>query len=78
MPGAEFDGPRCGIPWERSTVGAHWNAIKRFLATGAVTLLHPFEGTTVAGKHLQTDPDVIEDWALQGQLDFEEIYTSVY
>ena len=58
---------------DRSTVGRHWNAIKAFLG-GEVEALEPFRGETVARRRLQTNPDRIEKWAHQGDLDFEDIY----
>jgi hypothetical protein len=61
---------------ERSTVGLHWNAIKSFLRGGEVELLEPFEGQRVAGRRLQTDPDEIETWAYQGDIDWEDIYAA--
>jgi hypothetical protein len=62
-------------PIERSTVAEHWNDTKRGLATGDFTRLDRYEDKTVAGRRLQKNPDEIERWALQGQLDFEDIYT---
>ena len=59
---------------EASRVGEHWNAIKHFLNTGDETRLRGFDGETVAGVVLETDPDAIEEWARTGEIDFEEIY----
>ena len=61
---------------ERTTVSQHWNAIKAFLGSGDVELFEPFEDARVAGRRLQTDAGEIEVWAYQGDLDFEDIYTS--
>jgi hypothetical protein len=55
-------------------VGAYWNAVSQFLKTGDVRLLARFEGKAVAGHVLETDPDVLEELALSGGLQFEDIY----
>ena len=60
---------------ERSVVGQHWNAVRSSLE-GDLRALGPFEGETVAGRHLQTDPDEIETWGHQGDIDWEHIYAS--
>ena len=57
-----------------SVVGAHWNAIHRFLATGDEGSLAPFVGRSVAGHHLETDPSVIERLGRRGELQFEDLY----
>lgn len=59
---------------ERSLVGQHANAIGQFLATGNADPLSTFEGVAVAGHSLLTDPDALETWAAQGELEFEDIY----
>lgn len=59
---------------QAAAVSAHWNAVSRFLETGDVRLLAKFEGRTVAGHVLETDPDVLEEIALSGGLQFEDIY----
>jgi hypothetical protein len=60
--------------YERSVVGSYWNAVRTFLGSGDVESLVQFERETVQGHRLQTDPDEIERWAMQGELDFEDIY----
>jgi len=57
-----------------SLVGAHWNAIERFLSTGDTNRLTPFRGKRVAGHTLETDPDAIEREARRGELEFEDLY----
>lgn len=59
---------------ERSLVAGHANAIRHFLDTGSTDSLMPYRSLTVAGHTLQTDPDAIEVWAAEGELDFEDIY----
>lgn len=61
---------------ERSLVGQHANAVARFLGTGDTDALVEFEDAEVAGHRLQTDPDELEAWAAQGELEFEDIYDS--
>jgi hypothetical protein len=61
---------------ERSTVSAHWNAVQAFLGDAPVEVLAPFEAERVVGRRLQVDPDEIEKWAYEGELDFEDIYSS--
>ena len=59
---------------QAAVVAAYWNAVSRFLETGDTRLLTKFEGKTVAGHVLETDLDVLEDLALSGGLQFEDIY----
>jgi hypothetical protein len=58
----------------RSLVGRHWNAIRRFGATGDVSLLKPFTGRRVGGVELASDPDLIEEYIRQGEIDLDDIY----
>lgn len=58
----------------RSLVGRHWNAVRRFGVTGDVSVLRPFEGKRVGGVELATDPDLIEEYIRQGEVDLDDIY----
>jgi hypothetical protein len=58
----------------RSLVGRHWNAVRRFGATGDVSLLKPFTGRRVGGVELASDPDLIEEYIRQGEIDIDDIY----
>jgi hypothetical protein len=58
----------------RSIVGGHWSAIGRFAATGDITVLAKFTGKRVGGIELATDPDLIEEYLRQGELDIDDIY----
>lgn len=60
--------------WARSLIGQHWSAIGRFAATGEVLVLAKFEGKRVGGIALATDPDLIEEYLRQGELDIDDIY----
>lgn len=57
-----------------SVIGTYWNDITRFLGTGDVSVLDPYLGVVVDGFELETDPDLIEDFDDEGQLDFRDIY----
>ena len=62
---------------QAGVVSAYWNSVSRFLETGDIRHLARFEGKTVAGHILETDPDVLESLALSGGLQFEDIYALV-
>jgi hypothetical protein len=62
---------------DASTVGRHWNAVRRYLEYGYETDLSTFQGVTVSGRFLETDPDVIDWYALRGDVRFESIYDEV-
>ena len=59
---------------DASVIGQHWNAVKKFLHTGDVSVLVPFAAWRIQGYRLATDPAWIELWARRGELDFEDIY----
>lgn len=59
---------------DRTTIGQHANAVRHFLDTGDTAPLRPFEDTTVEGHRLQVDPDALEAWAFEGEVEFEDIY----
>jgi hypothetical protein len=61
---------------ERSLVGQHANAVARFLATGEIEPLTRFDDVVIVGHKLLTDPDELEAWAAQGDLEFDQIYDS--
>ena len=63
---------------DRGVIGAHHNAAAEFLDTGNTDALADFEGVTVGGVELETDPDrLIEAWRA-GQFDFLEIYQPAF
>lgn len=57
-----------------SLVGAHFNAVGRYLATGDERVLKPFRSKTVGGIELLTDPNRIELLAARRDLDIDDIY----
>jgi len=46
---------------DASFLGSYWEAKRRFLGTGEVEHLKPFEGEVVVGRPVMTDPDRIEE-----------------
>jgi hypothetical protein len=60
---------------ERSDVGRHWNAIQAVLG-GDLSTIGDYEGVTVAGHELQTDPRAITRWGKEQDVEFEDIYES--
>ena len=46
---------------DASFLGSYWEAQRRFLGTGEVEHLKPFEGEVVVGRPVMTDPDLIEE-----------------
>lgn len=60
---------------DRSLLGSYWHAIREYLETGDETTLRPFRGEGVR-LGLETDPDVIEHYANEGELDIDDIYGS--
>ncbi len=61
---------------ERSLAGSHVNAATHYRDTGDDSRLSDFRGVAVGGHELETDPEMIEYLAAQGQLDFEDFYES--
>lgn len=58
----------------RSLVARHRAAINHFAATGDPSRLRHFEGLTVAGVELETDPELIQEWGEIGLLDIDDLY----
>jgi hypothetical protein len=61
---------------QASQVARYMNAVKRFLRTGDTAPLKPFEGRSVAGVALVTDPDVLEDVGMYHPVSLESIYST--
>jgi hypothetical protein len=64
---------------QRSTVGRHHNAVRRFLAEGeaAEPELLVFYGLVIGEHELLADPEVISEMADRGELDEIDIYQLV-
>lgn len=58
----------------RSLVSAHWNAVRRFAATGDESVFKPFVSDRVGGVVLATDPDLIEEYLRRGEVSIDDIY----
>lgn len=71
-------------PWDRSTVGRHWNAVRDFLENGddrslrslEAELLRSADGVLVGDVELSFNLDFIEQEAFRGEARFEELYES--
>jgi hypothetical protein len=64
---------------ERTRLARYDNALRNFRAgaDGAVEELQAFEGQTVGGHPLITDPDLLIQLEEAGSLDFDALYYSV-
>lgn len=60
---------------QRTLVGEHWNAVRRFVNTGDATALAKFRGIQVAGVDFETDLAAIEAWGRIGEIDLDDIYS---
>lgn len=56
---------------QASLVGEHANAVKHFLATGDDEPLRKFKGVKVAGRELETRPEMLEELGRTGELEYE-------
>lgn len=62
-------------PKTKSLLGRYWgNAIQHFRATGDTSRLDPYRDRTLYGHPFETDPDVIEDFLLETDFNFQEFY----
>ena len=59
---------------EASLNARHANAVKRRVETGDASQLPQYQGKTVGGFELEADPQVIDQLARAGELDFLDIY----
>ena len=62
---------------QASLIAGHWAAVQRYVSTGDESELRRYDGVSVAGIDFETDPDVIDELAAIGELDFEDIYELV-
>ena len=60
-----------------SLLAAHHDAVHHYLETGDTEPLDRFIGRSVAGRRLETDPDVLDEMARRHGLDIESIYQLV-
>lgn len=62
-------------PYEQSLVGQYHNAIKALIRPPFDPIpLDTFQGLTIAGEQLETDPWVIREIERRGDLVYEDIY----
>lgn len=62
-------------PEAKTTIARYWgDAVQHFLATGETDRLEPYRRRSVLGLPFETDPDVIEDFFLATDFDFQEVY----
>lgn len=59
---------------QASQLGRYMSAVSKYLRTGDVDALAEFEGQSVAGHLLITDPDMLSSLAQAGALTLDEIY----
>ena len=62
---------------EARLVGAHHNAVKQYTRRYDPSGLDAFVGVQVGGHELETRLDVLDWWAMTGELDYESIYEQV-
>jgi hypothetical protein len=60
---------------ELSTLGSYLNAVQKVLSNRDPEAATEFEGVTIAGISLPTDPDDLERLAFEGEFDIDEFYT---
>ena len=61
---------------QASQAARYMNSVKKFLRTGDVAPLKPFEGRSIAGVQLLTDPGVLEDVGMHHSVSLESIYST--
>jgi hypothetical protein len=60
---------------ERSTLGRYWNEVQKVLGNQDPWAVLEFEGISIGGHRLPTDPDDIERLAMAGELYIDDFYT---
>ena len=59
----------------KSLIASYWgDAVSRLIGSGDISGLDRFRGFTIKGRPFETDPDVIEDFVLSTDFDFQELY----
>jgi hypothetical protein len=57
-------------------LGRYMSAVGNYLRTGDMDTLAEFEGKSIAGHALITDPDILSSLAEAGALTLDEIYAT--
>jgi hypothetical protein len=59
----------------KTLIGQYWgDAVAHFRATGDTSRLDRYHDLTVEGRPFEVDPEVIEDFLLETDFDFQELY----
>lgn len=59
----------------KTLIGRYWgDAVAHFRATGNTSRLDRYRNRTIAGHPFEVDPDVIENFLLETDFDFQELY----
>lgn len=59
----------------KTLIGQYWgDGVAHFRATGDTSKLDRYRDRTIAGHPFETDPQVIEDFLLETDFDFQELY----
>jgi hypothetical protein len=62
-------------PKTKSLIASYWgDAVKGLIGEGDTSGLDRYRGFTIGGHPFETDPDVIEDFVLSTDFDFQELY----
>jgi hypothetical protein len=62
-------------PKTKRLIARYWGvAVAHFRATGDTSKLDPYRNRSHLGRPFETDPKVIEDFLLETDFDFQELY----
>jgi hypothetical protein len=62
-------------PELKTVIARYWgDAVSHFMRTGETSRFDRYRGVTIKGHPFETDPDVIEDFVLSTDFDFQELY----
>ena len=62
-------------PKTKRLIARYWGvAVQHFRATGDTSKLEPYRSLTYLGHPYETGPGVIEDFLLETDFDFQELY----
>lgn len=61
-------------PETKSLIAHYWNAVGHFIRTGDTSRLDRYRDRSHLGYPFETDPEVVEDFWLSTDFDFQELY----